>query len=96
MIHATTFLLSLTGFVLLLLAMPRHQQDWFCRKLSPARSRVLRLTGFAALALTFVVAGAGLGWAYGAVAWFGWLTVAAALVVTLNNNRERIMRKVRP
>lgn len=96
MIHAATFLLSLFGFALLLLAMPRHQQDWLRRKLPPTLGRALRLSGFAALALAFAVAGACLGWGYGAVAWFGWLTMGAALAVTANTNRERIMRKVRP
>lgn len=96
MIHSITFLLLLGGFVLLLLAMPRHQQDWLRRKLPHASGRALRCCGFAALALAFLVAGVGLGWGYGAVAWFGWLTVAAALTVTANTNRERIMRKVRP
>jgi len=96
MIHATTFLLSLTGFALLLLAMARHQQDWLRRKLPPSLGNGLRLSGFAALALGFLFAGVGLGWAYGAIVWFGWLTVAAALVVTVNTNRERIVRKVQP
>lgn len=96
MIHAAIFLLTQGGFVLLLLAMARHQQDWLHRKLPTARGSALRLSGFAALALAFTVSGAGLGWGYGAVAWFGWLTIAAALVVTANTNRERIVRKVRP
>lgn len=96
MIHAATFLLSLGGFALLLLAMPRHQQDWLGRKLSLRLGRFLRLSGFAALAMAFATAGIGLGWDYGTVAWFGWLTIAAALVVAANTNRERIMRKVRP
>ncbi|MFT3964631.1 MAG: DUF3325 family protein [Sphingobium sp.] len=94
--HAVIFLLSLAGFALLLLAMPRHQQDWLRRKLPTVLGRALRLSGFAALALAFAVAGAGLGWGYGAVAWFGWLTMAAALAVAANTNRERILRKVRP
>ena len=56
MIHAATFLLSLAGFALLLLAMARHQQDWLCRKLPASRSRGLRLSGFLMLALAFVIA----------------------------------------
>jgi len=96
MIHAATFLLSLTGFLLLLLAMAGHQQDWLRRKLSPAHGCALRLSGFAALALAPAFAGMCFGWGYGAVAWFGWLTVAAALVVAINTNRKRIVRKVRP
>ena len=96
MIHAGIVLLALAGFTLLLLAMPRHQQDWLRRKLPPSLGRAIRLSGFAALMAAFVVAGAGLGWGYGAVAWSGWVSFAAALVVTVNTNRERIMRKVRP
>jgi predicted benzoate:H+ symporter BenE len=96
MIHASIFVLALGGFVLLLLAMARHQQDWLRRKLPAALGRTLRLSGFAALALAFAVSGVGLGWSYGAVVWFGWLTIAAALIVTTNTNRERIMRKLRP
>ncbi|MGC4252805.1 MAG: DUF3325 domain-containing protein [Sphingobium sp.] len=95
MTDAATFLLSLAGFAALLLAMPRHQGDWLGRKLSPHVGRILRLSGFAALALAFTVAGIGFGWGVGAVAWFGWLTIAVALVVTVHTNRERIIRKAR-
>lgn len=96
MIHAATFLLSLAGFALLLLAMARHQQDWLRRKLPASRSRALRLSGFTALTLAFAVAGAGSGWGYGAVAWFGWMTIAAALTVAANLNRDRLLSRVRP
>lgn len=95
MIHCILFTLCLGGFILLLSAMVRHQQDWLRRKLSPVRSATLRRCGFLSLALAYVAAGAGLGWAYGTVVWCGWLTVAAALTVTLNVNRERILAKVR-
>ncbi|EIZ77139.1 membrane protein [Novosphingobium sp. Rr 2-17] len=96
MIHAAIFFLSLGGFVMLMLGMARHQQDWLRRKLRPALNCTLCLSGFTALTLAFALAGAGLGWEYGAVSWFGWLTIAAALVVIANTNRERIMGKVRP
>lgn len=95
MTDTAIFLLSLTGFGLLLLAMPRHQQDWLGSKLARIRSRALRLSGFAALALAFIVAGMGLGWAYGTVSWFGWLTIGAALAAVANINRERFMRALR-
>jgi len=95
MTDVATLLLSLAGFAALFFAMPRHQGDWFGRKLSVATGRALHLSGFAALALALLVAGAGFGWSYGAVAWFGWLTIAAALIVTAHTNRDRIMRKVR-
>lgn len=95
MIHIAIFLILLAGFVLLLLAMARHQQDWIRRKLSLRQNHALRLSGFALLIFAFAVAVSGLSWGYGAVAWFGWLTIAAGLVVTANSNRERLMRKVR-
>ncbi|WIW90224.1 DUF3325 domain-containing protein (plasmid) [Sphingobium sp. V4] len=96
MIHGTISFLSLGGFALLLLAMTRHQQDWLGRKLPPPMSHSLRRSGFLLLGLALFVAGAGLGWGYGVVTWCGWLTITAALVVTANTNRERILRRVRP
>lgn len=95
MTDAAIFFLSLAGFAALLLAMPRHQGDWLGRKLAATSGRALRLSGLVALALAFLVAGTGFGWGYGAVAWFGWLTMSAVLVVTVHTHRERIMRKVR-
>jgi len=95
MMDFSIFLLSLAGFASLLLAMPRHQTDWVGRKLSVRFGYTLRLSGFAALVLAFAIACVGFGWAYGAVVWFGWLTVAAALIVTAHTNRERIMRRTR-
>jgi fatty acid desaturase len=98
MTYAFVFLLSLLGFAMLLLAMARHQQDWIRRKLTSSTTRALRIAGLVALALAFFVACIGLGWGAGAVAWFGWLTVAAAIVVAVNVNRERLgllVRKVR-
>ncbi|MEH3121635.1 MAG: DUF3325 domain-containing protein [Sphingomonas phyllosphaerae] len=95
MIHLSIFLLVLSGFVLILLSMARHRQDWLRSRPCPASSFALRIIGFGALTSAFAVAGAALGWAYGAVTWFGWLTMAAFLVVTLNTNRERILRKGR-
>lgn len=95
MTHGAVFLLSVGGFALLLLAMSRHQQDWLGRKFLPTTGRALRLLGLAMLAVAFVVAGIGLGWAYGTVVWFGWLTVAAALIVAVHTNRDRVRRITR-
>lgn len=92
MTHLAIAVPVLIGFALLLAAMPRHQQDWLRRKLSPRWSRLLRWSGFAMLALGLLLAGWGQGWAYGAVAWCGWLSVAAVLVLTAQTNRERIQR----
>ncbi|MFT4053381.1 MAG: DUF3325 domain-containing protein [Novosphingobium sp.] len=95
MIHLAIAAPALLGFALLLLAMTRHQQDWLKRKLSPRLSRALRWSGLGMLVLAFVVAGLGMGWAYGSVVWFGWLSVAAALMLTAQTNRERIQRALR-
>lgn len=93
MIALFTLLLAMTGFALLQLAMARHQQDWLRRKLPGSISRTLRIGGFACLGLAFVVAGAGHGWDYGAVLWFGALSAGAALSVAANINRDRILRR---
>jgi len=94
MIHLAIALPAILGFALLLTAMARHQQDWLRRKLAPRTGRMLRWSGFAALGLAFVLAGLGLGWSYGALVWFGWLSVAAALALTAQTNRERILRLI--
>lgn len=96
MIHTLIFLLALAGFAALLLAMARHQQHWLRRKLPPRQAQRLRGAGFALLALAYLCAGLALGWAYGALCWFGWLTVAAAAMVALNTNREALLRRFRP
>lgn len=97
MIHLfALFMLCLGGFALLLMGMARHQQDWLRRKLKVPFSRRLRWSGFGLLAFAFLHAGLRLGWGYGAVVWFGWLTLASLVVVTVQTNRERIMRKARP
>jgi hypothetical protein len=95
MTYLAVFLLSLLGFALLLMAMARHQQDWLRRKLSPRISLRLRWGGCAALGLGFALAGFGLGWAYGAVAWCGWLSVGSALILTAQTNRDRILARLR-
>lgn len=95
MIHTPVALLTLAGFALLLMAMARHQQDWLRRKLAPRTSHLLRIGGFGLLAVAFAAAGFGLGWAYGTVAWFGWLSFGAALTLTAQTNRERILARLR-
>jgi hypothetical protein len=95
MTHVVVCTLCLGGFALLLMAMARHQQDWLRRKLTAPVSRGLRWTGFGLLAFAFLHAGSRLSWGYGVVVWFGWLTRASLAVVSVQNNRERIMRKVR-
>jgi hypothetical protein len=56
---------------------------------------LLRGAGFAALATAFLIGGLGFGWAYGAVAWCGWLSVGAALILTAQTHRARILALLR-
>ncbi|WP_395337174.1 DUF3325 domain-containing protein [Novosphingobium sp. BL-8H] len=95
MIHTPVALLTLAGFALLLMAMARHQQDWLRRKLAPRTGRLLRIGGFGLLGAAFIAAGTGFGWAYGTVAWFGWLSFSAVLTLTAHTNRERILARLR-
>ncbi|TCM16507.1 uncharacterized protein DUF3325 [Novosphingobium sp. PhB165] len=95
MIHSIVAVMTIAGFALLLMAMTRHQQDWLRRKLPARISRWLRLGGLGILTGAFAVACAGFGWAYGAVAWFGWLSFGAALTLTAQTNRERILARLR-
>lgn len=95
MIHVLILLLSLGGFLALLLALPRHQRDWMRRTLTAKVGRRLRCGGMGLLVLALAVAGIGFGWGQGAIIWFGWMTVAAALTVTANMHRERIAQKDR-
>lgn len=83
--------LSLAGFALLMLSMARHQQDWLGRKLATRPGKILRLSGYGALALSLAMAFARYGWAYGMVDILGFWTLAAGLVVLANCNRGRIM-----
>lgn len=89
------FLLSVVGFAALLLAQPRHQRDWLGRKLAPERCRLLRLSGFAMLALAFIVAADRFGGGYGAVVWSGWLTISAGLVVCAQAYRAHTVSQMR-
>lgn len=96
MIDLIVLLLCLAGFGLLLIALPRHQQDWMRRKLTAAVSRHCRQAGFAFTGLALLLSVADEGWARGTVIWVGWLTAAAMIVVTVQMNRERILRVLRP
>lgn len=93
MMDGVILLLSLLGFVLLFIAIPRHQQDWLRRKLTGPASALLRLAGFLSLAMAYLVSGKNFGWGYGLVLWLGWLTVAASVVVAAHTNRERILAR---
>lgn len=85
MIHILAILLSIAGFACLCAAMPRHQRDFVGHTLDADTARRSRTAGFALLAAALVVSTAGLGLAYGLIAAFGHMTLAAALVVTRLN-----------
>lgn len=82
MIHGFAILMAIAGFACLCAAMARHQKDVFGRKLAAPAARRVRITGGALLLCTLTTDILGLGAAYGAVAWCGHLSAAAALVLT--------------
>lgn len=77
MIHMLAILLALSAFALLAMSMPRHQQDLVGRKLASAVSRRARVGGYALLLSVFVLDAFASGAAYGAVLWFGHLSIGA-------------------
>jgi hypothetical protein len=83
MTHVLTFLLAFSGFVMLALAMKRHQRAMIGRQLSDRESRVARTSGSLAIIASLSLAAASFGFAYGAVAWLGHLSVASWAVVTM-------------
>lgn len=88
-------LAATAGFAALMLAMPRHYQDWFGRKLQPEWVRPGRASGFGLIAVSLLLTCMHFGWGYGLVAVCGWWSLAAALVVTANCNRARILDRLR-
>ncbi len=73
--------LTLAGFLLLALASDREGLALSGKPATPRRKRVLRLLAWPLLAAALLVAVAGWHGNFGPVVWFGWLTVAALLVV---------------
>lgn len=68
---------NLLGFTALALSMSKHQKQILARTLSARTGLLLRLMGWLLLALAYGWAVYWLGWAFGSVAWFGHLSVAA-------------------
>ena len=81
MTHLLVFLPALLGFLGLALAMDRHQRQLLGRELDATRTSWLRAGGWAALALSYLVAVLGRGAIMGSVEWVGHLTLAALLVM---------------
>ena len=81
MIHALVFLLSLSGFGCLALAMERHQRDLLKRALAAASTRRLRIAGTCLLLLACALCVAARGWGLGLAEFSGHTSVAAGLLV---------------
>lgn len=92
MTHAIVLLISLGGFLGTCLTMERHQPRLLARAPGPATNRALRGAAFSLLALSLAVAVHGMGWAFGLVAWFGHLSLAAGLVFLWLVWRNRAIR----
>lgn len=75
--HLLSLLGNLSGFTALALSMSKHQKQMPGGALSPPMRLLLRSTGWLLLALAYGGAVYSLGWAFGSVAWFGHLSVAA-------------------
>src|SRR5690606_40179810 len=79
--HLLTLLACLLAFGCLALAMERHQEDLFSRRLGSAATATWRTTGWMSLCASLVPAlHAPSLWSVGLVAWFGHLSVAAGIV----------------
>jgi hypothetical protein len=81
MIALVSLVLCLAGFVSLCLSLTRHQRDLLGRDLPRLTILLLRLGGYFAIFLGFVVQALAWGPAYGVMVATGLLTVAAVLVV---------------
>jgi uncharacterized membrane protein YhdT len=81
-------LISYAAFASLALAMKKHGNSLGWSALPPPR--VLRILGWALMALSVIVAVARLGLALGVTAWFAQLCVAAPLLVLMLSWRPRL------
>ena len=89
MTHVLVILLAFAGFAALALPMKRHRQAMIGRRLSDREGNLARTGGSLLIAASLVLAMAALGSAYGAIAWFGHLSVAAWAVMALLSWRAR-------
>ena len=78
------FALSFAGMAALAFAMERHhEQLTAAMEISAARARLLRAVGAGLLAAAVMPCVQTWGWSVGVVAWLGWLSAGALLVVAL-------------
>lgn len=80
MTYVNMLLLSVLAFFCLALAMERHQEDWFGRRLDSGVTKALRVAGWLLLCASLAVAVRQPLWSIGLVAWFGCLSAGAGVV----------------
>lgn len=80
MIHLLSFLLCLTGFAALALAMDRPQRDLFGRPLPVSTTAALRVIGAVTLLAALGVLVVWQGWALGLVMFSGHTSLGAGVV----------------
>ena len=90
MIQILAALSAFAGFAALALSMKRHQRDMIGRKLSDPERYVVRLAGWLAIAASLTLDMIGFGPGYGAIVWFGHLSIAAWMVVAALCWRARL------
>lgn len=78
--HLIPLLLSVGGFLLLALAMPRHQEDVYGRLLGTRTSLLLRCSGWGFLTAALIRSIQAQGTGMGLVSWVAQLSMAAGLV----------------
>ena len=86
----TAFCLAYAGFAALSLAMERHYEDVFRRRLPAAHRRMLRFLGWAGLAASLWVCAAVYGWSYGVAEWIGMLAIAGLLLIWVLTYRPAV------
>ncbi|WP_426141008.1 DUF3325 domain-containing protein [Pseudomonas sp. DWP3-1-2] len=79
------------GFTGLCLSMTRHYGELLHSKLSNARARALRVTGWLALVLSLCVAVSATGWGPGLVQWCAALMASALVLILLIPYRPRMV-----
>lgn len=84
------FALAYSGFTAVCLAMERHYRSVLGRAPARRTATILRVVGFALLALAAVPSIAALDGSTGIVEWFGFLTAAALVLIFLLPYAPRI------
>ncbi|MGU3536627.1 DUF3325 domain-containing protein [Methylobacterium sp. A54F] len=89
---ALNLALAFAGLAALALSLDRHHRDAFGTRVPKARARMLRLAGWAGIALSLLSAGILEDWTFGPVQWIGALIGGALGVVLLLSYRPAWLR----